>query len=308
MRNKNKKIIALTTSILLLSIFGSFLLPTVKADVGRYEQRTDPTNPFLFAVDTLYFTSNGEISTSGVQHFYHQVFLEANKHYLFYDTQGFMNDENTEIRIHSAISVAVDYYFEHIYESNIAAGYNLYMNPTQTGLYNITVRWGIEGYDIYRGSYGIGVLEIPIVPLDTEITSDYWDFKTNVIMAVIIELDWNTEYQTGYDGQRCDYLGVGTIYYTNQLYSIPYLDYVKLDGSHEVMNCSASDIITVNSLGYGAGKYLFYSLSYSKFSLMEVVETDEVIIFPIIPIIIVVIFIGIVITIGVVIVLNKRKI
>ena len=38
------------------------------------------------------------------------------------------------------------------------------------------------------------------------------------------------------------------------------------------MGYSTMDIITTNNLGQGSGKYLFYSLDYYKFSLMEAVE------------------------------------
>jgi len=296
MRN-DKKIVALTTSILLLFVFGSFLLPVAKADTGLYEQRTDPADPFLFTVDTLYLAES--ISYTNAQYFYHQVFLETNKQYLFYNPCGYMSSENTRLWIHSAISDSIDYYYEYVSEDKI--GYILYMSSTETGLYNITIRFGEDGWQGSCGFSGIGVLEIPTIPLDTEMTYNYWDFQADPIIAGIIELDSTKEYQTGYDGEHHDYSNLD-IYYVN-INSLSNTGYEKLDGSHEIMDYRAFDIITTNNLGQGAGEYLFYG---GRFSLME---TGEIIVFPIIPIIIIVVIIsiGIVITVGVIIVLNKRK-
>ena len=310
---KNKKIALLTLCLGILAFFGITILiiPNAKADVGQYEQQTDPSNPFLFSVDTIYFTSDGWIHANGAEYFYHQVFLEADKYYLFYDPIGYMNTKNAQIQIHLAISITIDYYYEYSSE-NTYLDYFLYINPSQTGLYNITIRWGIEGFASHRGSYGIGILEIPIVPLDTELSTEYWDFYTNAIMVGIIELDAHTKYQTGYNGRHCDYLGGNEIYYSNinSLYSIPYLAYAKLDCSHDIMNYSAYDIITTKNLGQGAGNYIFYSLYFGSFSLMEAEETEENkpnILPNILPIIIILSIIGVAIGIGVYVIYRKRK-
>ena len=306
---KNKKLVLLTLlGILTFSGITIITIPQSEAYVGVYEQRTNPSNPFLFSVDIIYFTSDGEIHATGVEYFYHQVFLESNKHYLFYDPMGYMDLENSEIRIHLAISTTIDYYYEYIPE-NIPLSYFLYINPSQTGLYNITIRWGIDGFDSHRGSYGIGVLEIPIVPLDTEISTEYWDFYTNAIMVGIIELDSYTEYQTGHDGLHHDYLGGNEIYYANvnSLYS-----YAKLDGSHDVMDYGARDIITTNDLGQGVGKYIFYSFYFGSFSLMEaeeIPETNNQIINIIINIILIIVVISAIVSAIVipVVIIHKRK-
>lgn len=276
---KNKKMVLLILlNILTFLGITILIIPQTKAYIGLYEQRTDPSNPFLFSVDTIYVTSDGEIHASGVEYFYHQVLLEADKHYIFYDPVGYMTMEDTRLRIHSAISTAVDYYYEKISESGIY-NYILYINPSQTGLYNITIRWGKEGYGCHMGSYGIGVLEIPIVPLDTEMSSEHWDFHTNPVMVGIIELDSYTKYQTGHDGEHWDYLGGNEIYYAN-INSLSYTGYEKLDCSHDIMNYGARDeekeewiTITTADLGQGSGKYIFYSLGYGLFSLMEAEET-----------------------------------
>ena len=264
---KNKKIVLLILlDILTFSGITILTIPQVKADVGQYEQRTDPSNPFLFSVDVIYVTSDGWIHATGVEYFYHQVFLEANKYYLFYNPVGYMTAEGTRIWIHSDISISIDYYYEYISEEGVL-GYILYINPSETGLYNITIRWNFIGG---RGFTGIGILEIPMVPLDTEMSSGDWDFHQDAIMAGIIELNSHTRYQTGYDGTHRDYLG--TFYYAN-INSLSYTGYEKLDGSHNIMDYAWDDIITTDDLGQGAGKYIFYSLGYGQFSLMEVEET-----------------------------------
>jgi len=259
---KNKKIALLT----LLTFFGITILiiPQAKALHLTYEQRTNPSNPFLFSVDMIYVTSDGDLRTNVGQYYYHQVFLEANKYYLFYDPVGYMTMEGERLWIHSAISTLIDYYYEYVSESGVL-GYILYINPSETGLYNITIRSDFGGV---RGFSGIGVLEIPIVPLDTEMSSDYWDFYRDSIMAGIIELDSQVKYQTGHDGQHHGYLGMGTIYYAN-INLLSSAGCTKLDRSYDIMDYDALDIITTNDLGQGAGKYIFYSLSYGFFSLME---------------------------------------
>ena len=276
-----KQKIALLTLLSILTFFGITILiiPQTRAYIGQYEQRTDPSNPFLFTVDIIYVTSDGWIHANEVEYFYHQVFLEANKYYLFYDPVGYMTMEGAKLWIHSAISTSIDYYYEYISEDGVL-DYILYINPSQTGLYNITICWGKEGFECHRSFSGIGVLEIPIVPLDTEMSSEYWDFHRDAIMVGIIELDSQVKYQTGYDGRHHDYLGIGTIYYVN-INSLSYIGYEKLDGSHDIMDYGAYDeekeewiTITTNDLGQGAGKYIFYSLEYGWFSLMEAEEEE----------------------------------
>lgn len=268
MRNKNRHIfIILTISVILGFIIR---INPIKADMGQYELRTDPLDPFMFVVDTIYVPSTGDISFSGDNYFYHQVNLEAGNHYILYLIGGYIAIEDTNFYFHSAISTSIDEYLIAITETRME--FVLYLNPTTTGLYNLTIWCNAESGTV--GHYGMGFLNIPEVPLDTEMTSDYWDFISNSVFAVIMDLESGKEYQTGYNGTHAGYSGMGDLYYchVNQLYSIPYLVGDELDGSHTLMGYSTMDIITTNNLGQGSGKYLFYSLDYYKFSLMEAIE------------------------------------
>ena len=224
----------------------------------------------MFAVDTIYITSGGDISFSGDNYFYHQVNLEAGNHYMLYLVGGFISMDDTTFYFHSAISTSVDECFISITETRME--FVLYLNPTTTGLYNLTIWCNAEFGSV--GFSGIGFLKIPEIPLDVEMTSDYWDFISNPVFAVIIDLESGKDYQTGYNGSHVGYSGLGDLHYchVNQLYSIPYLVGDELDESHNLMSYSTMDLITTNSLGQGSGKYLFYSLDNYKFSLMEGVD------------------------------------
>jgi len=63
MRNKNRYIFI----ILIISVLLGFIMRInpIKADIGQYELRTDPLDPFMFVVDTIYVPSTGDISFSG---------------------------------------------------------------------------------------------------------------------------------------------------------------------------------------------------------------------------------------------------
>ncbi len=266
---KNKTIILIL--LFILPVFaGLFTFIPVRADVGQYELRTDPFDPFTFVVDTVCITSDGYISLSGDNYFYHQVNLEKDNHYIFYLVGGYISMDDTNIHFHSAISTSVDEYFIAMTEPR--GRLILYLNPTTTGLYNLTIWCNAEYGSV--GFSGIGFLKVPIMPLDTEMTSSHWDFIKDPIFAVIIDLESGKEYQTGYDGSHFDYSGLGAMYYChiNQLYSTYYLVGDELDGSHNLLSYSGTDIITTSGLGQGSGKYLFYSLTSYSFSLMEVVE------------------------------------
>ena len=103
-------------------------------------------------------------------------------------------------------------------------------------------------------------------------SSGYWDFYRDAIMVGIIELDSQVKYQTGHDGEHHDYLGIGPFYYVN-INLLSSAGCTKLDRSYDIMDYGAYDIITTNNLGQGTGKYIFYSLGYGYFSLMEAEET-----------------------------------
>ncbi len=94
-----------------------------------------------------------------IQTFYHQVFLGELSYYAFYLSNTMM--DNTHIKVHSNISTAIDNYTQDFFDKSFRS-YLLYINPTTTGWYNITISQGEEGH-YYSGS--IGVLQIPIVQL-----------------------------------------------------------------------------------------------------------------------------------------------
>lgn len=253
MRNKNRQIfIILTISVLLGFVMR---IEPIKADIGQYELRTDPLDPFMFVVDTIYIPSGGGISFSGDNYFYHQVNLEEGNHYILYLVGGYIAIDDTNFYFHSAISTSVDEYFIAITETRMK--FVLYLNPTTTGLFNLTIWCNTESGSV--GLYGIGFLKIPEVSLDIEMTSDYWDFISDSVFAVIIDLESGKDYQTGYNGTHAGYSGMGDLYYyhVNQLYSIPYLVGDELDGSHNLMGYSTMDIITTNNLGQGSGNTFF---------------------------------------------------
>jgi len=62
MQNKKKHLFI----ILAISLILGFIIriDPIKADVGQYELRTDPLDPFMFVVDTIYVPSGGDISFS----------------------------------------------------------------------------------------------------------------------------------------------------------------------------------------------------------------------------------------------------
>lgn len=277
MQNKKRHLFI----ILVISLILGFIIriDPIKADAGQYELKTDPLDPFMFVVDTIYITSDGYISFPGDNYFYHQINLEKDNHYIFYLVGGYISADDTKIHFHSAISTSVDEYFIAITE--MRGKLVLYLNPTTTGLYNLSIWCNAEHGSV--GFSGIGFLKIPIVPLDTELTSDYWDFISDPIFAVIMDLESGKEYQTGYNGSHVGYSGLGNMYYChiNQLYSMSYLVGDELDGSHNLLNHSSTGIITTSGLGQGSGKYLFYSLGSYSFSLMEAEE--DTITPPIIP-------------------------
>ncbi len=269
---RNKKIYFIL-GIFLFSGLMNFIISQTRAYIETYDQRTDPTNPFLFTVDTIYTTSDGSFTTNEVQQFYHQVYLNQDKSYSFYISGG-INTEETILWIHSSISTTIDYLrFDSFNEYTV--NYLFYICPIQTGWYNITIRSGSEGHLTSIGFGGIGVLEIPIIQLDTEIKSNYWSFKSDPIMLGILELDSEKQYQTGHNGLSHDYSGT---YEYSKIYcfAIDLLSRIeRLGGSHIEIDFVHSDIITTFDLGGDSGKYLFYSLKGISFSLMEMIEEEE---------------------------------
>lgn len=258
---RNKKICFIIGIFLFAGVI-SLIIPQTRADTGIYEQRTDWLNPFLFEVDTIYTTTDGYFHCNGTQTYYFQVYLEVGKYYAIYISGGAVCLENMLIEVDNGD------YAEWFYETSMRT-YLLFINPYNTGLCNFRLIDRQEGRTTMIGTHEMGVLEIPIIQLDTEFGYDYWDTSGSLITLGIMELDSKKQYQTGHDGILHDYSAL-EIYCTE----LEYLFHVScLDGSHKRVDFTAQDIITTSKLSEHGGyydKYLFYSLNVGSFSLMEI--------------------------------------
>ena len=158
----SKKILLIT--ILFLSVLGIFYsIPPVQA-AETYTYSTDPSNPFIYTVDVVYTETDNDIDWPGVATMYHQVYLFADKLYLYYwgtdDDWGiyrlFKADIGTEI-----FNLTGNWHWG-------SRGLVLF-EVAQSGWYNLTIEvwWGGGS-----GFSGTSIFQVPELQL-SEVLSTY---------------------------------------------------------------------------------------------------------------------------------------
>ena len=199
----NKKAIAIKASILLLFVFGSFLLPVVKADTGIYEQRDDRLNPFLFSVDTLYSMSSYDYRLSNDS--FHEVVLDDDNYYVFYIRSGIVSYNMT---VWIQLSDGSGHYLR---EDCGEGEYELLMmfKPEKTGLFEIIIsnrNYDISG-DLYSKVDEIGILEVPIYDFNYNLDYDRYEaeiqenWDSDRVVFGIVQLEGYVDY-TLYRGYK----------------------------------------------------------------------------------------------------------
>lgn len=262
MKNKN----LLIPGLLIMSVFlgGVMNISYVNAYVGTYEKRTNLSNPFVFIPDILYY--DGNFGVSGIEEMFHQVFLFEEIFYIIYISSAILYSGDFDMmKIHLGTDNSTDYLytgFEQNYNSK-----NIYLfKPSETGFYNITLRLGKDGFDSWS-SMQIGVLELPSVNLNDGISWHQWDFSSDHITAVRINLDYGT-YEIGAmteDNIPSNFPGA-EIYYMN-------LANYWIFGSHLFELIEDNPYLNgTKRINLTSGEYLFYSLSADWFGIRKAPE------------------------------------
>ncbi|MFX1504221.1 MAG: hypothetical protein ACFFDH_24890 [Promethearchaeota archaeon] len=257
-------------SFLTLSIFLGVISTStyVNAYIGIYEKRTNPLNPFVFTTDIIYVPSGENLTTTNIETFYHQVYLQSNKYYLLYIVGGPVSNDNWEFDFHYLADNSIDNYVEYF---SLTTGilYLLLLKPTITGYFNFTMIGGTLGHYTVLGFYGIGFLELPDMNLGDYFAYDYWDFNGNIIVAGKLTLNAGN-YIVASDEGGMTYFPYSIVYYEN-LNSVNQFERLS-ENVYPQLNCS---------LGYKtyftAGDYIFFSLNGDEFGLMNAPSQEPLI-------------------------------
>lgn len=255
---KNKKIILLILFFLSTLVGITSNIRLVTGYVGTYEKRTDLSNPFIFTKDILYW--NGGVLVSEVEYLYHQVFIQEGKHYLFFFDSGFAT--NAKLWIYYSLDDFVDPFSVNVPDYPIK--YVLLFSPSQTGYYNLTLRFGLEGFDTWS-SIQIGFLEVPIINLNEEIDWNYWDFTRDAITAAKMDLE-DGMYEMGSiaEGTGHDVIYSESIFYKTLEPPLSISGYYQLseDNSDYRLDPDTKKF-------FSSGEYIFFSLSAYLFGIMK---------------------------------------
>lgn len=256
---KNKKCFMI--GFLMISVFLGIAIKTnyVKAYIGTYEKRTDPSNPFIFMTDIVYVPIDHELNFHEIETLYHQVVLQINNYYLFYLSCSLGGI--SKLYFNLATDQFIDNYnedFEYISDGMI---YLVLFNVSQTGLYNLTLEFGTIGFDTYIGFYGIGFLELPNMNLNEEFAMNYWDFYSNYITTGKLHLE-NDYYTVATNDGIMQYYPSATVYYKNlgsafQFEKLSEWAYLQIDCSQDYKTYLIS------------GDYCFFSLDGDEFGLIQ---------------------------------------
>lgn len=263
MRNKKTNTIIGIFSIIIS--FGFLInINSVVGYTGAYEKRTDSTNPFIFTVDILYYNDN--FSVIEIEEMIHQVFLKEGVFYLIYVSSGILySGDYDTMKIHLGNDEAIDYLyigFEQRYQ-----GKSVYLfKPSETGFYNITIRLGKAGFDSWS-SMQIGVLELPSVNLNDVVDWSQWDFESNAITTIRINLEGGW-YEIG--GLTEDEIPWN--FPSAEIYYINLATYHTM-GDHlfELIE-NGSYLNGTERSFFFSDEYLFYSFSADSFGIREHIQ------------------------------------
>lgn len=261
---KKIKVKILLGGILSLFILSLFIAP-VKGLVGTYEQRKTPANPLIMNADLFYIPASGSMDVINVETMYHQVLLTANTFYALLIAGGPADSDDYEMDFFYSNDAGIDDFSIAFY---LTTGINflLFIKPSFTGIYNLTLTGGIPGGSLSIGFQGIGFLMIPHKGLNELYSRDDWDFGSfSGITLGYINVDPSSSYIVATEEEGMYYYPSATVYRWS------------IDASDQFIMLSENTLNTLTCSqgspnGFSQGYHVLYSIDGDEFGLMAYIE------------------------------------
>jgi len=215
--------------------------------------------------DIFYIPASGSMDVINIETMYHQVLLTANTFYALLIAGGPADCDDFEMDFFYSNDASIDDFSVEFWTTT-GINFLLFIKPSYTGVYNLTITGGKPGGYLSVGFQGIGFLMIPHKGLNELYSRDDWDFGSfSGITLGYINVDPSSSYIVATEEELMHYYPSATIYRM----SIDASDqFIML--SENTLNTLTCSIDTPN--GFSQGYHVLYSLDGDEFGLMAYTE------------------------------------